>query len=401
MSEKAKISGGVRPTPKVKRFNKRNARILIGVSVVALFAAFYFDPITWLVGDRTAQQTRKEVDPPAARINVASLPTDYSDQQRAGATTVQGGAAPPPPEMVLDLPPPPNQGNQLPPPERAGADGGRTMKATTSRAPLGFVGEDPLSSVSASAQIQTDPAAQYAQMAQLAQAAQGGGQTGGQGGRKSKADEFRQSNRNGNSMFLGSEPVLFNTRPGWGVIPQGTIIPAKLTTATNSELGGNVTARVSADIYDHGTGSCLMIGRDNSTLFGKLSDQITYGQNMHQAIWTSLITPKMQMDLKGMDAVDGAGRTGIDSNVNRHYGRLAAAVIGATVIDIIGDIGSRGRRGNTEINIGGTAADNAASVGQRLVQRELDVQDTLEQIIGHPVNLMVNQTIELPCLNRS
>ena len=80
---------------------------------------------------------------------------------------------------------------------------------------------------------------------------------------------------------------------------------------------------------------------------------------------------------------------------------LAAAVIGATILDVIGNYAGSSKSSNTEINIGGTMAGNAASVGQRLVQRELDVQDTLEQYIGHPVNLMVNATMELPCLNRS
>lgn len=401
MSEKVKVPGGVRAEPKVKKLNKRNARILIGVSALALLGAYYIDPIAWIAAQKSPPQAREALEPAPSRINVASLPTDYSDQRPAANAVAQGGAAAPPP-MELNLPPSPSAPkNDLPPPETGFVQGQpKPIKAKTARAPLGFVGEDPLGATPVSAQAPTtDPAAQYAQMAQMAQ---GGAQGGGQGGagKKSRADEFRQSNR-GNSMFLGSEPVMLNTRPGWGVIPQGTIIPAKLTTATNSELGGNVTARVSADIYDPASGTCLMIDRSNSTLFGKLSDSISYGQNMHQAVWTSLITPKMQLDLKGMDAVDGAGRTGIDSNVNRHYGRLATAVIGATLIDIVGDFAGRGKRGNTEINIGGSVAENAASVGQRLVQRELDVQDTLEQYIGHPVNLMVNATMELPCLNRS
>lgn len=398
MTDKMKVSGGVRAEPKVRKLNKRNARILMGVSALALLGAYYLDPIAWIAAHKAPPPTRESVEPPPSRIDVSALPTDYSDDRPATAIS-QGGAVAPPP-MDLNLPPSPSaQKNDLPPPETAFGQGTpRNKKAKTVRAPLGFVGDDPLQATNASAQGSTDPAAQYTQMAQMAQGAAQGGQGGG--GRKSRADEFRQSSR-GNSMFLGNEPVMLNTRPGWGVIPQGTIIPANLTTATNSELGGNVTARVSADIYDPATGSCLMIDRANSTLFGKLSDQISYGQNMHQAVWNSLITPKYQLDLKGMDAVDGAGRTGIDSNVNRHYGRLATAVIGATLLDIVGNYAGSSKRSNTEINIGGTVADNAASVGQRLVQRELDVQDTLEQYIGHPVSLMVNQTIELPCLNRS
>lgn len=182
----------------------------------------------------------------------------------------------------------------------------------------------------------------------------------------------------------------------WEIWP-GTIIPAKLASATNSELGGNVVARISADIFDNRTGQCRMIPRD-STVFGKLSDEVQYGQRRQQAVWTMLILPNgKKLSLMGMDVTDGAGRAGITADVNNHLGRLAGAAIGATFLDVISGFARSGSNHGTQINIGGAAADNAASIGERIIQRELNVQPTLEQIIGHPVSLMVDRTIMMEC----
>jgi type IV secretion system protein TrbI len=155
---------------------------------------------------------------------------------------------------------------------------------------------------------------------------------------------------------------------------------------------------VSADIYDNRTGRCVLIPRD-STVFGKLSDEVQYGQRRQQAVWTMLILPNgSKLPLMGMDATDGAGRAGITAAVNNHYGRLAGAALAATALDVLGSLG-RSNNSGTQINIGGAAADNAASIGERIIQRELNVQPTLEQAIGHPVSLMVDRTITMECYN--
>jgi type IV secretory pathway VirB10-like protein len=65
-------------------------------------------------------------------------------------------------------------------------------------------------------------------------------------------------------------------------------------------------------------------------------------------------------------------------------------------LDVLSGL-ARSTNNGTQINIGGAAADNAASIGERIIQRELQVQPTLEQIIGKPVSLMVDRTIMMEC----
>src|SRR3954447_23842034 len=317
---------------------------------------------------------------PAERLPVLSnvkpdlsmLPSDYS-QLQAASMAVPGGPTLP---LALDLPPPTA-------PHARPAVGPSAPKRRKVRAGIAVGGDDALGEAG---QGQAPGVQMVADMQQSAAGLPPQPRTVAQG--------FRQQNSAAGDMYLpqGVQAPLGE----WEIWP-GTIIPAKLASATNSELGGNVVARVSADIYDNRTGQCRMIPRD-STVFGKLSDEVQYGQRRQQAVWTMLILPDgRKLDLMGMDATDGAGRAGITADVNNHYGRLAGAALAATALDVIGALARGGTNSGTQVNIGGAAADNAASIGERIIQRELQVQPNLEQVIGHPVSLMVDRTILAGC----
>ena len=210
----------------------------------------------------------------------------------------------------------------------------------------------------------------------------GPGRGAGMGGLGSEASRARPPK--------GGTPIPASN--GWPGDPRHDA--AKPTGATNGKLGGNVVARVSADVHDNRTGRCVLIPGD-ATVFGKLSDEVRYGRRRRQAVWTMLILPDgRKLDLMGMGATDGAGRVGIAADVNNHYGRLADAAIAATAL---GSLGRDARNSGTQISIGGAAADNVGPVGERIIRRELNVQPILEQAVGHPVSLMVDRTITMGC----
>jgi type IV secretion system protein TrbI len=398
MTTKVRIKGGIRKKPHVRMLNRKTALIGGGGSILLVIGALAFDPMDWLKGWKSESTTYQRVEPPPQKMDLEGLPTDLSHAGQSSTLNVNSASAPAPPvDKPLGTPdmnlPKPDNGvpKGFPPTETAYLGGQQASKPKTTRKPLGFSGDDPFDSIAnASQQGQNGPTAQMVAMDQ-SQA----------GERDSKADKFRSQNRGGaDSMFLTNQPIDAKPKPGYGQITPGTMIQAKLATATNSELGGNVVAMVSSPVYDDATGTCLMIDMKNSKIFGKLSDSVDYGQSRHQAVWKSIHTPKMHLDIGGMDATDAAGRTGIESETNRHYGRLAVAAIGATALDVLGSWARGGNNSGTEVNIGSSAANNVASIGQQIIQRELQVKDTLEQIIGMPVSLMVDRVIELPCLNR-
>jgi type IV secretion system protein TrbI len=374
MSSKTKVLGTLRPgAPKPRGLSRKVILGVAGVGATAIVAVFALDPGLTLRRDTPAE--RPPV-PSNVKPDLAGLPSDYGEVEAASMFVPDEPRLPPP----LDTP-------------AAAApqtDGQPFRAAGTGRAPprkvrrgISVGGDDGLG----------DTGRGQAPLPGVRMAADQPGQPPGQP--RTLAQGFRQQNQGAGSMYLGQE--LQAPLGEWEIWP-GTIIPAKLASATNSELGGNVVARVSADIYDNRTGRCVLIPRD-STVFGKLSDEVQYGQRRQQAVWTMLILPNGgKLPLMGMDATDGAGRAGITAAVNNHYGRLAGAALAATALDVLGSLG-RSNNSGTQINIGGAAADNAASIGERIIQRELNVQPTLEQAIGHPVSLMVDRTITMECYN--
>lgn len=401
MLAKKPIAGGVRAKPHVRMLSQRTIMYGMVISIVALALVFMVDPFAWFAGAAPKAEIRESVDGRNIKMDLDVLPSDYSNTQKPASVNVASTGAPTGPlgnPDVSDLPNPSGIPAGFPPTENkliSDEESGQKKGPVTKRLALGFSGsDDPFDSISA--KMETKEQNNNAQMVSMMNDEEENEERG-----QSRADKFRSQNRGSSSMYLANGPESAKPRKGYGRITPGFQIPAKLMTATSSELGGAVVAKVSQNIYDEATGTCLMIDMKNSKIFGKLSDDVTYGQNRQQAVWKSIHTPEIDLDIGGMDATDGSGRTGIPSEVNRHYGRLAVAALGATALDVLGDLATSGRNAGTEINIGSSAANNVASIGQQIVQRELQVKDTLEQIIGKPVSLMVDRIIELPCLNRS
>jgi type IV secretory pathway VirB10-like protein len=393
---KKKIVGGVRKKPKVRMLNRKFLIYAGAGSLLAIIAVFAFDPLEMLRGVKPPSRTLEVVEPLNKRMDLEGLPTDPNPSQAPQAVSVASLTPPAPPSTppdLSDLPKANGLPNGFPTPENTATTVQEKPKPKTTRRPLGFSGEDPYESIAGNAQQNQVDQNQTAQMVSMNQE-----QDSGEG--QSQADKFRNQNRGSSEMFLGNQPISAKPKPGHGQITPGFRIPAKLTSATNSELGGSVTAKVSVDIYDEATGTCLMIDNENSKIFGKQSDQVNYGQSRQQVSWKSIHTPKMHLDIGGMDATDAAGSAGIDSKTNRHYGRLAIAAIGATILDVLPGLARGSNNSGTEVNIGSSAANNVASIGQRIIDRELNVKDELYQNISHDVSLMVDRVIELPCLNR-
>jgi type IV secretory pathway VirB10-like protein len=400
MQPKTQAPGTLRPkTPKPRGISRKVTLGLTATAAAGVLAAFVLDPGFNLQNAPPAQSPMLS----NVRPDLSGLPSDYREMQTASMAVPAAPPAPNPTDFPLI--------KREEPIRQSGPAKPKPRKIRAGIAVGGDDGIDQANQGSGGVQTVADTqrypdSAAYDGMNGIG----GGGTMGGGGGMagmggggmagggrqpRTAAQGFRQDNGGDGEMYL---PRSIQNPLGEYEIWPGTIIPAKLASATNSELGGNVVARVSADIYDNKGGRCKMIPRD-STVFGKLSDEVTYGQRRQQAVWSMLILPNGQkLSLMGMDATDGAGRSGITANVNNHYGRLAVAAIAATALDVLSDL-ARDDNNGTQVNIGGAAANNVTSIGDRIIQRELNVPPNLEQIIGHPVSLMVDRTIVMGCYN--
>lgn len=121
------------------------------------------------------------------------------------------------------------------------------------------------------------------------------------------------------------------------------------------------------------------------------------GQNRILIVWQRLILPNGDsIVLEGMPGADRAGAAGLKDRVDHHPLRLTAAVLLSTVIAFTGNLARNDRRGRDDLSVvGQTLAQESARVGQRVIDRELDVPPTITVRAGWPFHVLVNKDLPL------
>src|SRR3546814_10543951 len=103
-------------------------------------------------------------------------------------------------------------------------------------------------------------------------------------------DDYAQQNRQADKRaFVAAEPdsrtygsaELHMPRSPYQLMA-GTVIPAALLTAVNSDLPGQVIATVTEQVYDSVTGRHLLIPQ-GSRLIGQYDSQVAFGQQIGRA----------------------------------------------------------------------------------------------------------------------
>lgn len=178
----------------------------------------------------------------------------------------------------------------------------------------------------------------------------------------------------------------------------GTVIPALLITAVNSDLPGDLVAQVSRDVYDSRTQRTLLVPR-GTKLIGRYDNQIVAGQSRLLIAWTRLLFPDgRSLTLPGLALVDEQGRAGAPGNVNNHLTRVFG---NAVLLSAIG-AGAQLSQPQQTSPFGAPSVGQVAagSLGQELsnvametVHRGMDIPPTITLDQGMPFNVFVNADI--------
>lgn len=175
----------------------------------------------------------------------------------------------------------------------------------------------------------------------------------------------------------------------------GTIIPAALETAIDTDLAGTIAARVTANVYDTTTGDILLIPQ-GARLLGRYDRDVAYGQRRAFLVWERILFPNgSSLSLGTMPGVDATGAAGVRDQVDYHGNRLLGAIGLGALISTIGEIARDGdddERSFTQ-NVGDAAAAEAARVSGRLVERELQVRPTIRIRAGMPVRVILTRDV--------
>lgn len=173
----------------------------------------------------------------------------------------------------------------------------------------------------------------------------------------------------------------------------GTLIPASLITGINSDLPGTIIAQVTQPVYDTVSGRHLLIPQ-GSRLLGRYQSEVSFGQDRALVVWDRLIFPdgsSIQISAPGAD-MQGFG--GLRDRTDHHWNRVFVAAGLATILGIGAELGS-----NDDDEIARAIRDGAGQsfnqAGQRVVDRNLNIQPTITVRPGWPVRVIVTRDIIL------
>jgi len=175
----------------------------------------------------------------------------------------------------------------------------------------------------------------------------------------------------------------------------GTIISASLVTGLNADLPGFVIAQVTEHAYDTVSGRYLLVPQ-GSRLIGKYDSIVAHGQERALVVWQRIIRPDgSSIVIDNLPATDTAGYAGIADGVDLHTWKLLKGVALATVLGIGSSLAFGSGSGDSDIirALRESTGQTTNRAGQRLIERELNVQPTLTVRAGWPLRVIVHKDI--------
>ena len=173
----------------------------------------------------------------------------------------------------------------------------------------------------------------------------------------------------------------------------GTLIPASLVTAVNSDLPGAVIAQVTQPVYDTVTGAHLLIPQ-GARLLGRYQSEVSAGQDRALILWERIIFPDGRSLRIAEPATDASGAGGVADRTDNHWRRVFTAAGLATILGVGAELGSESEDDIARAIRRGTA-DTINQAGQRVVERNLGIQPTIRIRPGWPVRVLVTRDLIL------
>lgn len=219
-------------------------------------------------------------------------------------------------------------------------------------------------------------------------------------------DSFAQNGQDRKLAFVNASVDRRTTSPDRvtkpaspNVIQAGTVIPGALITGIRSDLPGQITAQVTENIFDTPSGRLLLIPQ-GARLIGVYDSQVAFGQSRVLLVWTRLIMPNgRSIVLERQPGADAAGYSGLQDEVDNHWGELFKAAALSTLLAVGTELGAGSDTNSNDSAIIQAlrhgAGDSLNQTGQQVVRRSLNIQPTLTIRPGFPVRVLVNRDLVL------
>lgn len=151
---------------------------------------------------------------------------------------------------------------------------------------------------------------------------------------------------------------------------------------------------LTANVYDSPTGRILLVPQGARPI-GEYDSEIAAGQTRVLLAWNRLIMPGgLSIILERQLAADAAGFAGLQDRVDQRRGNLLRAAAVSTLLGVGAELGADGEDDLVRaLRRGPQSTINQA--GQRIVDRQLNVQPTLTIRPGHPLRVILTRDLIL------
>lgn len=167
-------------------------------------------------------------------------------------------------------------------------------------------------------------------------------------------------------------------------VTQGTLIPAILETAIDTDVPGYVRAVVSQDVRSF-DGTKVLVPR-SSRLIGQYQSGLQGGQKRAYVIWTRLIRPDGASVSLASPAIAFDGTTGLPGEVKSHFFKRFGSAMLLSVIGGLSTIAS----GGSSVILGG-AGQSAAGVA---AQQDSQIGPTVRVRQGEPIRVFTARDLD-------
>jgi type IV secretion system protein VirB10 len=174
-------------------------------------------------------------------------------------------------------------------------------------------------------------------------------------------------------------------------VTEGTLIPAVLETAINTDVPGYVRAVVSQDVRSF-DGKRVLIPR-SSRLIGQYQAGVQQGQKRAYVIWTRLIRPDGVSVSLASPAVGFDGTTGLEGDVNTHFFQRFGSGL---LLSVVGGLGALATGGVGGVIVAGGAQSAASSA----VQAQGQISPTIRVRMGEPIRVFTARDLDFSTVGK-
>jgi type IV secretory pathway VirB10-like protein len=175
----------------------------------------------------------------------------------------------------------------------------------------------------------------------------------------------------------------------------GTVIEAALVTGLNSDLPGEVIAQTTSNTFDSVSGQILLVPQ-GSRLIGTYDSVVAFGQSRALVVWRRIIMPDgSSIEIDNLPATDAAGYAGLEDEVDFHTWRILKGVVLATLLGVGTELSVGDGQNDLVRALQQSAQQSTNAAGQRLVEKNLNIQPTITVRPGWPLRVIVEKDLVL------